>query len=238
MKKNLKSIVAVITTICTVIAVFPILDDWFGTPPRVDVRINSHPIGGKDIVSLYYIIERDSVSKYQLPIPLQFVNESDEAIENFIATISTKMKPVSLSDNAYLLRIIGLQEERKQDMQNAYLSSKHFYANGMLDCNNAYFNVVCNEDDYTNLVVDSFTLKVAMTHDGLKRRDVHPAYVKVYVCFSDLHKKSLQAMGDMTSSDSKNFLIFTEKDRLVKTSDGIPVVICKLKDDLPIVPMR
>ena len=238
MKMKLKSIVAVITTICTVIAVFPIIEVWFKTPPRADVRVNSFPIGDKDVVSLYYIIERDTASKYQLPIPLQFVNESDESIENFMATISTEMKSISLSDNAYLLRIVGLQEECKRDMQNAFLASTHFYANALLDCNKAYFNVVCDKDNYTELIVDSFTSRIVMTYDGLKRRDVQPIYMKVYVCFSDSHNQSLQMMGKITYSDSKNFLIFTEKEILTKTADGIPVVICKLKNNQSVVPIR
>ena len=45
---KLKSIVAVITTICTVIAVFPVIEVWFKTPPRADVRVNS---GSSDIWS-------------------------------------------------------------------------------------------------------------------------------------------------------------------------------------------
>lgn len=223
----------IIGAMATVITAYPIIKEIIQAHKEVDITIGNYPVKDSQHLSLYYIVPNENTPKYQLPIPLKFINAKEVAIENFAASINVSMKKIIHNNKeGYMKRILTNQENINNHEQNIYISSKTFVSKGMLDISTEdyMFNVVnennINEND---IVWDTFDFDLNITYDNQK--EAKKIHCTLFCCFSQDLLKTEQILKDRLTDQTMPFLIRTTKAYKTQQNNDIPITVCKLSDE-------
>lgn len=224
----------IIGTIATVITTFPIIKDTIQASKEINMTIGTFTLKGSQHISLYYIVPHENTSKFQLPIPLRFINTEETAIENFMAYANINLKKVICNNKelGYMKRILTNQEKTNAGKQHIYISSKTFVSKGSLDLSTEDYmlNVVNENNNNENDVIwDTFNFDLYITHDN--QQESQKIHFDIFCCFSQDFLKTEQILKSNLTDHSMNFLIHTTKAYVAKQNDSILITICKLADE-------
>lgn len=224
----------IIGAIATIITAYPIIKGAIQAPQEISMTLGNYTLKHSQHISLYYIVPNENTSKFQLPIPLKFINTEETAIENFMTYANISMKKI-ISNNkqiGYMKRILTDQEKTNIGKQNIYISSKTFVSKGTLDLSaeDYMLNVVNENNNKENDVIwDTFDFDLYITYDN--QQEVKKLHFDIFCCFSQDFLKTEQKLRDSSTDHSTRFLIRTTKAYKVQQDDGVFVTICKLTDE-------
>lgn len=220
-ESRIRIFATIITTVCAIIAIIPILEVWFKYSPEVDVCVGKYSIKEEKEVSLFYFVEKNRNVKYQIPIPLYIVNNSNDIVRKVSIFAQTEMKPIG---RGYMLRMIGMQDQNIGKEQNSNLFYSSLMKEEVVDLSHCYFNIVMEND--SNVIKDSFSTLLTLNYD---EQEYIRTKLNVIVCQLGDTALFKQKVAENKFIGTNNFFVYVVNDYLSITPDSVPVTICKLK---------
>lgn len=214
--------------IVTVLMAIPVLKECMKKLPTIDVSVGKYWVTDEEKVTLLYVVPNTAIDKYQVPIPLSFINNGEFAIHNFSGRLSTELLKIGSYDNkdAYMRRFLNGDEHLDNHIQNIYVKSASMAGKGKIELSTKGYelNFVRRKELQTSFpAFDNFNFNLEITYDN---QETAQSIIFNAICMSESQYKLLT---QKKLDRGKTFVIFTEAVRLIDHEDGIKIVICRLK---------
>lgn len=217
--------------VVTVLMAFPVLQEYIKSSPKIEVSVGNYLITDESEITLLYVVPDTEIDKYQVPLPISFINAEKTAIHNFLGKLSTKMLKVYSNDkkDGYMKRFLCINEQLNNQMQSVYIKSATIVNKGKIELayNGYELNLVRkNKQQDFPFSFDDFDFNLEITYDNQeKNQNIH--FKVLCMCESQYQK---MALNKEKLDSGMTFAIFTEAEHLAKQEDGIKIMKCKLKE--------
>lgn len=216
--------------IVTVLMAIPALKECMKKLPTIEVSVGKFWVTDEEKVTLLYVVPNTTIDKYQVPLPLSFINNGETAIHNFLGRLSTELLKIGGNDNkdAYMRRFLNGDEHLDNHIQNIYVKSASMVSKGKIELSTKGYelNFVRRKELQTYFpALDNFNFNLEITFDN---QETPQSIIFNAICMTEGQYKGM-LLTQKKLDRGKTFVIFTEAVRLTDQEDGIKIVLCRLK---------
>lgn len=216
--------------IVTVLMAIPALKECMKKLPTIEVSVGKFWVTDEEKVTLLYVVPNTTIDKYQVPLPLSFINNGETAIHNFLGRLSTELLKIGGNDNkdAYMRRFLNGDEHLDNHIQNIYVKSASMVSKGIIELSTKGYelNFVRRKELQTYFpALDNFNFNLEITFDN---QETPQSIIFNAICMTESQYKGM-LLTQKKLDRGKTFVIFTEAVRLTDQEDGIKIVLCRLK---------
>lgn len=216
--------------IVTVLMAIPALKECMKKLPTIEVSVGKFWVTDEEKVTLLYVVPNTTIDKYQVPLPLSFINNGETAIHNFLGRLSTELLKIGGNDNkdAYMRRFLNGDEHLDNHIQNIYVKSASMVSKGKIELSTKGYelNFVRRKELQTYFpALDNFNFNLEITFDN---QETPLSIIFNAICMTENQYKGM-LLTQKKLDRGKTFVIFTETVRLTDQEDGIKIVLCRLK---------
>jgi len=216
--------------IVTVLMAIPALKECMKKLPTIEVSVGKFWVTDEEKVTLLYVVPNTTIDKYQVPLPLSFINNGETAIHNFLGRLSTELLKIGGNDNkdAYMRRFLNGDEHLDNHIQNIYVKSASMVSKGKIELSTKGYelNFVRRKELQTYFpALDNFNFNLEITFDN---QETPQSIIFNAICMTESQYKGM-LLTQKKLDRGKTFVIFTEAVRLTDQEDGIKIVLCRLK---------
>ena len=216
--------------IVTVLMAIPALKECMKKLPTIEVSVGKFWVTDEEKVTLLYVVPNTTIDKYQVPLPLSFINNGETAIHNFLGRLSTELLKIGGNDNkdAYMRRFLNGDEHLDNHIQNIYVKSASMVSKGKIELSTKGYelNFVRRKELQTYFpALDNFNFNLEITFDN---QETPQSTIFNAICMTESQYKGM-LLTQKKLDRGKTFVIFTEAVRLTDQEDGIKIVLCRLK---------
>mgnify|MGYP001777241819 CR=1 FL=1 len=216
--------------IVTVLMAIPALKECMKKLPTIEVSVGKFWVTDEEKVTLLYVVPNTTIDKYQVPLPLSFINNGETAIHNFLGRLSTELLKIGGNDNkdAYMRRFLNGDEHLDNHIQNIYVKSASMVSKGKIELSTKGYelNFVRRKELQTYFpALDNFNFNLEITFDN---QETPQSIIFNAICMTESQYKGM-LLTQKKLDRGKTFVIFTETVRLTDQEDGIKIVLCRLK---------
>lgn len=216
--------------IVTVLMAIPALKECMKKLPTIEVSVGKFWVTDEEKVTLLYVVPNTTIDKYQVPLPLSFINNGETAIHNFLGRLSTELLKIGGNDNkdAYMRRFLNGDEHLDNHIQNIYVKSASMVSKGKIELSTKGYelNFVRRKELQTYFpALDNFNFNLEITFDN---QETPLSIIFNAICMTESQYKGM-LLTQKKLDRGKTFVIFTETVRLTDQEDGIKIVLCRLK---------
>ena len=216
--------------IVTVLMAIPALKECIKKLPTIEVSVGKFWVTDEEKVTLLYVVPNTTIDKYQVPLPLSFINNGETAIHNFLGRLSTELLKIGGNDNkdAYMRRFLNGDEHLDNHIQNIYVKSASMVSKGKIELSTKGYelNFVRRKELQTYFpALDNFNFNLEITFDN---QETPQSIIFNAICMTESQYKGM-LLTQKKLDRGKTFVIFTEAVRLTDQEDGIKIVLCRLK---------
>lgn len=218
--------------VVTVLMAFPVVKEHMKSPPEVTVSVGDYLVTDQQTITLLYVVPNNTtIDKFQVPLPISFVNMGNSAIHNFLTIFSTKMlKIYDGTREGYMKRFLCTNESMNNGMQYSNIKSAAMVGKCKIELiSHGYeLNIVRRDKQQTSSYpFDNFDFNLEITYDNQeKAQNIH---FNVLCLFESQYQEMLLKRVSL-KTEGMIFTIFTQIERWRNQDDNIKIMKCKLKD--------